>query len=167
MTKFIVRFFAILAVYCLASVAPAQTSTTYIYEPFDYTSGQALGPSSASVSFGLRNTQAGTTAGTADNSVNTGQAFYTDGGTGNKWLRAAPAANFSTGINITSGSLGLPAEANTLKNPVGNDLTITGLPTGGNYGAADRLGFSAGVTTGALTSGTVYYSFLMNVSSLT
>ena len=31
----------------------------------------------------------GTTAGTADNSVNTGQAFYSDGGVGNKWLRAA------------------------------------------------------------------------------
>src|SRR5690348_13925076 len=109
---------AITSVGFWSSAALAQTSTTYIYEPFDYTSGQALGPSSSGVSFGLRNTQAGTTAGSADNSVNTSQTFYSDGGTGNKWLRAAPAANFSTGINITSGSLGLPTEASTLKNPV-------------------------------------------------
>ena len=89
---------AILFVAGTCPLALAQTSTTYIYEPFDYTSGQALGPSSSSVAFGLRNTQAGTTAGTADNSVNTANANYTDGGIGNKWLRAAPAANFSTAV---------------------------------------------------------------------
>src|SRR2546425_506990 len=105
-------------------------AVTYIYEPFDYTSGVDL--------LGQQNTSAGTTAGAVPNS----------------WLRAAPAASPATAIKIGTGSLATPAEANTLKSPIGNDLTITG----STLNAADRLAFKADATTASnITTGTIYY----------
>ena len=64
-------FVYLVASWLLGSASSSALAVNLIYEPFDYTSGQALGPPNSSVSWGLRNTQAGTTAGTADNSVNT------------------------------------------------------------------------------------------------
>ena len=113
------------------------SAVNLIYEPFDYTSGAAL--------LGQTNTSGGTTAGTASNS----------------WLRAAPAATPANSINIASGSLTGPSE---LKTSTGNSLSIL---DGTNSGAADRLAFRS--TTGAgdnITSGTIYYSFLLRVDSL-
>src|SRR3954447_22977463 len=115
-------------------------ATTYIYEPFDYTPGADL--------LGQTNTSAGTTAGAVPNS----------------WLRAAPAAAPATAIKIGTGSLTTPAEASTLKSPIGNDVTITG----SSLGAADRLAFRSDAPTNtSVTSGTIFYSFLLNASSLT
>ncbi len=159
MRKFFVHLFAIVAVWFCSSSALA---VNLIYEPFDYTSGQALGPPSSAVSFGQRNEQAGTTAGDADNSVNTANPNYLDGGVGNKWLRAAPPASPANSINIAGGSLTGPSE---LKAPIGNSLTIL---DGTNNGAVDRLAFRANtLAADNITTGTIYYSFLLRVDDLT
>lgn len=128
------------AIVAMLFCASSASAATYIYEPFDYTSGADL--------LGQTNTSAGTTAGAVPNS----------------WLRAAPTASPATAIKIGTGSLATPAEANTLKSPIGNDLTITG----STLNAADRLAFKADTTTASnITTGSIYYSFLLNVSSLT
>src|SRR5262249_44891121 len=116
-----------------------------IYEPFDYTANADL--------LGQRNTSAGTTAGTA---------VQAETSVGNLWLRAAPTASPATAIKIGSGNLIAPAEASTLKGAAGNDLTITG----STLNAADRLAFRADTTTASnVTTGTIFYSFLLNVNS--
>jgi fibronectin-binding autotransporter adhesin len=121
----------------------AVSATTYIYEPFDYTAGVDL--------LGQTNTSAGTTAGAVPNS----------------WLRAAPAASPASSIKIGNGSLSRPAEAATLKGPIGLDVAITGT-SGITAGPADRLAFKSDATTGSnITSGSIFYSFLLNVSDLT
>ena len=164
MRKFFVYVIAVV-VSCFSS--SSASAINLIYEPFDYTftAGQNLGPPDATVTYGFRNTQAGTTAGTADNSGNTGNASYPDGGIGNKWVKAvASASQFADSIDIFSGSLSGPSE---LKASVGNSLTIF---NGTNSGNADRLAFRADTTAGSniTTVGTsVYYSFLLNITDLT
>src|SRR3954468_3185890 len=119
------------------------SATTYIYEPFDYTAGSDL--------LGQTNTSAGTTAGAVPNS----------------WLRAAPTASPASSIKIGNGSLSTPPEAATLKGPIGKDVAITG-SAGVTAGPADRLAFKSDTTTSSnITSGSIYYSFLLNVSDLT
>jgi autotransporter-associated beta strand protein len=134
--------FAIAALWCWPSSASA---INLIYEPFDYTAGADL--------LGQRNTSVGTTAGTA---------VQTDTSIGNLWLRGAPAATPADTVDIVNGSLAGPS---ALKASVGNALTIT--DTASDSGAADRLAFRADATSAAnITSGTVYYSFLLRVDNL-
>ena len=75
------------------------------------------------------------------------------------WLQAG-TGNPPPGINVTAGSLTGPA---ALPPPVGNQLAITHQTA--NDGSTNRLAFGAS-TSSSYTSGTVYYSFLLNVSSL-
>jgi fibronectin-binding autotransporter adhesin len=158
-----VRFCAyVVAASLVMLFAATASATSLIYEPFDYTLGADLGPSTLSSDTGQRNTQAGTTAGTA---------VQADTSVGNFWRRAAPnsgspATNVpANSIDIANGSLTAPAEASTLKSAIGNSLSIL---DGTNSGAADRLAFRADAGTGSnVTSGSIFYSFLLNVGSLT
>jgi hypothetical protein len=85
--------------------------------------------------------------------------------TGRSWLRAG-TANPPDSINVVAGSLtaptGLPASS-------GNAVSITG--SGNGSGSSQRLAITTGTVgvdeAGFITSGTVYYSFLLNVSELT
>src|SRR5689334_9658926 len=80
------------------------------------------------------------------------------GGTANgfSWLQAG-VGNPPPGINVTSGSLTGPAE---LPPSVGNDLSITHSLL--SDGATNRLALNQNYV-----SGNIYYSFLLNVGSLT
>jgi hypothetical protein len=85
--------------------------------------------------------------------------------TGRSWLRAG-TADPPSAINVINGSLaattGLPAST-------GNAVAITG--SGNGSGSSERLAITTGTVgvdeVGFITSGTVYYSFLLNVSELT
>lgn len=134
-------FIAAVAVACFW--ASSALATSLIYEPFDYTSGVDI--------LGLRNTSAGTTAGTA---------VQADTSVGNIWKQAS-TATLANSIDIASGSLTGPSE---LKSSIGNSVSIV---DGTNSGAANRLAFRADTGTGSnITSGTIYYSFLLRVDSL-
>src|SRR5687767_9887693 len=76
---------------------------------------------------------------------------------GRPWRRAAPAATPPTDIDVAAGNLTPPA---ALGPPSGNSASISG--NGNLSGAATRLGLGTGVT-----SGTVYYSFVMRATALT
>ena len=73
------------------------------------------------------------------------------------------ACDTADSIDIASGSLTGPSE---LKGSIGNSLTII---DGTESGAADRLAFRATVRGSRqnITTGTIYYSFLLSVDSLT
>lgn len=149
------KFYDRSILFCAAIVAgwfwsSSASAVNLIYEPFDYTSGVDL--------LGQRNTSTGTTAGTA---------VQADTTVGNLWRQAANTTTsvVANSIDIASGSLNAPAEASTLKSAIGNSLTIL---DGTNNGAADRLAFRADATSASnITSGTIFYSFLLNVGSLT
>lgn len=88
----------------------------------------------------------------------------TNASNGRQWLRAG-TADPPAAINVIGGNLTPPA---LLPPAVGSSLTITG--TGGASGATNRLALTQGPTgteTGFITSGTVYFSFPMKVTSLT
>jgi hypothetical protein len=73
------------------------------------------------------------------------------------WRLAANSSSTSrtAGLTIGNGSLG----------GSGNSALMTSTP--GNTGAAERLGINSNSTTaGDVTSGTIYYSFLLNVQSI-
>lgn len=129
---------AVVVACCLSSRALA---INLIYEPFDYT------PTGFDL-LGKTNTSAGTAA------------------SGNSWLRASPVATPPTSIDIASGSLLGPSE---LKGSIGNGVTINGLDGYTTQRPADRLSFvtASGPQTTAITSGTIYYSFLLRVDALT
>ena len=78
--------------------------------------------------------------------------------TGTCWLLAAGAAasGDTSAINVASGNLTPPAG---MPAATGNSATITGV--GNHSGAANRLAFASGVT-----SGSVYYSFELRIDSL-
>jgi autotransporter-associated beta strand protein len=74
-------------------------------------------------------------------------------------------ASPATTINIASGSLTAPTG---LLASTGNDLNINGIGAYTTQRPADRLAFRADTgTTSNVTSGTVYYSFLLRVDALT
>ena len=120
----------------LPAIALAAMSTTASATLLIY---EPFNYSTAQPLLGLTNTSAGTTA------------------SGNSWLRASSSAT-TTAINIdsTAGSLTGPAE---LPASIGNELKLTG--NGNNSGGANRLAFNSTISTGS-----VYYSFLMRVDDL-
>jgi hypothetical protein len=139
------RFAYLFAFTALWFWSSSSLAINLIYEPFDYTAGADL--------LGQRNTSVGTTAGTA---------VQTDTSIGNLWLRGAPVATPADTEDIVNGSLAGPS---ALKASVGNALSIT--DTASNSGAADRLAFRTDATSASnITSGTIYYSFLLRVDNL-
>jgi hypothetical protein len=81
--------------------------------------------------------------------------FY-NGSTDRIWQLAASSPNNTAGIAIGNGDLG---GSDT------NSVSMTSTP--GTVGAADRLGINSNPTmAGDVTSGTIYYSFHLNIQSL-
>jgi hypothetical protein len=142
-----IKFFARSILSCVAIVAISFCSipalaTTYVYEPFNYT---APAPLQAE-----HNVSPGTTAGTNPNGTGTSA--------GNSWLQAG-TGNPPSAINIASGNLTAPGLQVSTSSP-NNDLTINGV--GNGSGATNRLAIGTNPV-----PGTIYFSFLMNVSALT
>ncbi len=81
--------------------------------------------------------------------------------TGTSWLLAAAAAagGDTTGVNVASGSLAVPA---VMPTPIGNSATING--NGNSSGAADRLAFAS--VGGAITSGSVFFSMAVKITDV-
>lgn len=76
------------------------------------------------------------------------------------WRLAASSASRTAGITIGNGSL-----TGSVEETGSNSVLMTGSPS--TTGGALRLGINSNSTTaGDVTSGTVYYSFLLNVSSI-
>jgi len=85
----------------------------------------------------------------------------TNTNSGTVWQRAASQTT-TTALNIGAGNLTAPI---TEPPASGNSLAITGI--GNVSGGANRLAFAPAANPNIVTTGTVYYSFVMNVTSLT
>jgi hypothetical protein len=141
MRKFFVCLFAVVAAWFWSSSGSA---TLYIYESF--------GPVSPNTGYnpgdnleGQINKQPGTTAGVILS------------GAGTPWRPAYAASVPTIKIDSTPGSLSDPA--GTLRTSTGNELQLLN----GGSGGANRLALNGSTT---VTSGTIYYSFLLRVDSL-
>jgi len=128
-----------IAAIALAALSTKASATLNVYEPFNYSVGTLQGDT---------NTQTGTTAGVAN------------GGAGTSWLRAG-TANPPNQVNVFTGNLDGTPLGLTPSLTGSNSLSLNGGPNNGD-GSMNRLAINAGAA--GYNSGTVFYSFLLDVT---